>query len=440
MIERSSPNLRRFQKNALFACVGNFSTTFALAVIIISIARLTDQESVGRFSYAAALCAPLFLLASLRLRDISATAGDNYSVHVYFLVSLSTNTAAILAILPIGYVLGVDAGTLMLAFFIGIWKLTKAFSEVVYGNHQRNTQMPMIARLQIIHCIATVLCFTSTLWMFGNLALSVALLCPLNIWILLSYDLPSIDYAPFKRFKTENLSDDRLRKLAFSIAITTVPLGVGAAIFSLNMLIPRMLLEQYFSLKAVGLFATLAMCARLGTPVMQAVGQTASSGLARSVRQLSSNDFLKFVGLSAAVSLVIGVVLTSLGWCFGPALLTIVYGPEYQVSAASVALMMIYAALVYASTLLTYGLIAARRLKSQLTILCLTVATVGILGVLLIPEYGLWGACVSLVASSLVRLAGTLVVIKLITGELVGKSEFLLNHPDNISWKATCDP
>ncbi len=434
----STPAKERLGREAVFAVIGNFSSTFALAVVIVSIARLSDQTSVGRFSYALALCAPLFLLASLRLRDISATEGKQYSIRAFFLLSALANFLALVAILPVGFLLSVDRETLVTAIFIGLWKSTTAFCDVVYGHHQRETRMTHIARLQLVHSVATVVSFTSILWATGNLFIAVAILGPLHLLIFFCVDLGTISSWGESIVPSEQPSELDLRKYACRLAFMTLPLGVGAAVFSLNMLIPRMLLDRYFSLEQVGVFAALALCARLGTPVMQAIGQTSSAGLARSIRQHDAKQFAAFAVRAVSFPMLIGLVLTILGGLFGPALLQWVYGDTYKVSAWSVILIMVYAALVYASTLLTYSLIAARWLKSHLGVLAVTVLTGWFFGVWLIPERGLWGACVSLVVSSLVRFAGTLIVIALITARLGRQEDHMLNHPRNFPWKATC--
>ena len=76
----------------------------------------------------------------------------------------------------------------------------------------------------------------------------------------------------------------------------------------------------------------------------------------------------------------------------------------------AIVLIATYATLVYISTVLTYGVIAARRLKSQLVVLSLTVVAVFIGCRLLVPEYGITGACASLAISAVVRIIGNVVI------------------------------
>ena len=403
-----------FRRNATLAAVGNFSTTLALAAVIITTARLGAPEDVGRFSYALALAAPIYLLASLRLRDVSSTEPDeSYSIAVFFAVSIVTHALAFALLVMLASMLSFDRVTILTTVAIGLWKTVTSLSDVVYGFHQRATTMSVIAGSQLVRCVATIASFVLVFYATRQIHLSLMAVCVVNLLLFGVVDF----WAIRGELSLTSRSDMLYRVLR--IVLQTFPLGIAGAIVSLNMLIPRWLLESHFSLDLVGVFSALAFGTRLGTPLMQAVGQTASRRMASAVQNRQPDQFKRILfGDRAVASIMLGAILIAIGWFAGPSVLKIIYGSAYHVSRLAAGLMVSYALLIYASTFLTYGLIAARRHRSQLMILSVTVVTGLVCGLLLVPELGIEGACLSLVASGVVRLIGTGVTMNSIVAQL----------------------
>ncbi len=403
-----------FRRNATLAAVGNFSTTLALAAVIIATARLGGPEDVGRFSYALALAAPIYLLASLRLRDISSTEPEeSYSLLIFFAVSIATHVLACVLLVSVACLLNFDEVTILTAVAIGLWKTVVSLSDVVFGFHQRATAMNIIAGSQLVHCVATMVCFVMVFYVTREIHLSLIAVFIANLLLFVVVDLWPV------RGELKAADRSELFSRAFQIALQTFPLGVAGAIVSLNMLIPRWLIEGHYSLELVGIFSALVFGTRLGTPVMQAVGQTASRRIADAVQSRQPEKFKKILfGNRIFLSIALGGILIAIGWAIGPVILKMIYGAEYGVSRLAAGLTVFYALLIYASTFLTYGLIAARKHTSQLMILVATVVAGLVCGLFLVPKLGIDGACLSLVASGIVRLIGTGAAMNAIVAQL----------------------
>ena len=426
--------MNSFKRNTIFATCGNLSTTFALACIVFGTARLGGPEAIGRFSYALAVCAPIFLLAALRLRDVGASESDaSYSLGTFLLTSVLTNSVAILTIIPTGLLLGLDRSTLVTALLLGCWKFVSALSNVVYGHHQREIKMLLIAKLQIIHGICSIFVFTACLLLTKNLLMAVALLSVTNVLVFLAFDTRTIDLPGLISDLIGSLRS-HFRK-AIILCATTLPLGLAGAIFALNMLIPRSMLDNFFTLKDVGIFAILAFFARLGTPIMQGIGQTTSRQLSVAFHENEATRFKKLLTKVIAIPVSAGLILVLLGWFVGAEMLLLIYGEQYVVQPLSVVSIMIYATLVYISTYLTYALIAARRHGSQLVILIVTIVATLACCYFLIPKYGVLGACLSLMMSSIVRVIGTGLVVWLILGSMIPKEFSPTGSPRDIRAK-----
>ena len=400
--------MNSLRRNTIFAAAGNFSSTAMLAVAILVIAWFGDPELVGRYSYALAICAPIFLLAHLRLRDVKATQVEKaYFLSDYFHISIATNALALILVPTVCWFLALDTETLLVAFLIGLWKVTLGLSDLVYGYHQGKSNLKLVSRLQITHAVASTVLFSLTFIVTRNLPLAVGLLFPLNAVLFVVFDLATVKEN--LRHLPRSAEAQRNRRLT-RLLMSALPLGLGGAIFALNMVIPRGLLEHHFSLAEVGVFAALAFFARAGTPVIQAFGQASSRRLAKAVAEGNSQDFMKIQWQACKIPVALGLTAIVGGWFIGQQVVTGVYGADYLTSRFAIVLIATYATLVYISTVLTYGVIAARRLKSQLVVLSLTVVAVFIGCRLLVPEYGITGACASLAISAVVRIIGNVVI------------------------------
>ena len=413
--------MNSLRRNTFFAAAGNFSNTALLAVAMLVIAWFGNREMVGRYSYALAICSPVFLLAHLRLRDVKATQVENsYSLGDFLQLVLMTNTVAILVVVPIGLLLRLDSETLLVAFLIGLWKATIGLTDVIYGYHQGKSNLKLVSKLQLTHSLATAVVFASAFIVTRNLPLALGMLFPVNavLFAVVDYGTVRGDLGQLSKSEDPQRSE-RLSRLALS----TFPLGLAGAIFSLNMVIPRGLLEHHFSLAEVGVFSALAFFARAGTPIILAFGQASSKQLANSVTSGDSGAFARILWQACKVPLALGVAAIVLGWLVGQQVVTGIYGPEYQTSRLAVVLIAVYATLVYISTVLTYGVIAARRLKSQLLVLSLTVVAVFLCAAFMIPQYGVTGACISLVLSAIVRVIGNFLICFFVVQSLSCESQ-----------------
>ena len=154
-----------------------------------------------------------------------------------------------------------------------------------------------------------------------------------------------------------------MRKLAW----LSFPLGVVMVLVNLNTNIPRYFVEHYLGEAALGYFAAMAYMMVAGYTVMGALGQSASPRLAkyhvsnpRGYRRLLGRMLLLAIGVGAT-----GVLVAAL---WGRPLLTLVYRRDYAQHADVFVWIMIAAAISYVSSMLGYGMTAARIFRAQVPI------------------------------------------------------------------------
>lgn len=390
------------RSNTMFAIIATFSTTLCLATILITIARTSTPEQVGRFSYALSAVAPIFILASLRLRDIQATDVTGvYEPGDYFMATIAASSLGIIATLPVCFSLGMDRSTCILALLIALWRASALLSEVVFGLHQGLGDMRSVAKLQCIHAVGALATFPLLYFLASDLNVAIGALVLVRLAIFFIVDVRSMRVHLANRL-TSDQSLDWCRALA--LIRIGLPLGVAGAIFGLTPVIPRALLEMHFGFEMVGIFSAIAVFSKVGTVFMQAFGQAVSSRLAFHFYSDNKIALSRFVSRSAVIPLALGGVLTFFAWFAGPPVVAMVFGSQYTVEPIAASLTVLYSTFAATSTLLAYGLITSRFTKSHLGIIVATVISTFLIGCVTIPAHGVTGACVALAVSAGLRL------------------------------------
>lgn len=411
----------KLSHKTIAATVGNFSTTIALAVAILTLTNFGSAETVGHFSFGLAVAAPIFLLLQLRLRDVVATDVLSPNWSRYRQLSITMNVIGGLIAGPIAWLVGLDTPTVIATQLIGCWKATVGVSDVVYGWHQREGRLDFVARLQVSHSVATSVVFLTVFGTTRSLPATLASVFVANLLLLTVVDLRTIKAATPKVENSRGI---------WSLFGRNLPLGMAGAIFSLNMILPRQQLESSFSMVEVGIFSAIAFLARAGTPMMQAFGQASTHQLNQCVLQQDGRSFMATLGRAIALPMVVGLALVVGFWLKGEALVGLIYGEKYATDPTAFVLVMLYACFVYLATVLTYGIIAAGRLKSQLMILSGSVLITYLIGDTLIAQQGVRGACWAILGGGAFRLTTTLGVIFWIGWTMTSKEKLAFSPPD----------
>jgi len=190
-------------------------------------------------------------------------------------------------------------------------------------------------------------------------------------------------------------------------------------LLSLQMNIPRYVLQAHHGEAQLGYFSAMAYVTVLGTMVVSALGQAASPRLAA----FFLNDRTAFRRLLVKLVLVatlLGALYVAAVAVAGRFVLTLLYRPEYAAYHAEFVLIAAAGALAFIVTPVGFALTAARAFKAQLWIAGAScVVSIG-LASWLIPTGGVRGAAWTLVVMALFLLAcfaGVLIAVMRGRGE-----------------------
>jgi O-antigen/teichoic acid export membrane protein len=413
---QSIPHGLTLRANFSWTFVGNAINAASWFAMTIVLAKLGSPEDVGKFALGLATTAPIFMFATLRLRDIQATdAKHEYLFEDYFAMRLITTVAALLIVAGIAFVSGFQPEMVLIILAMGASKSIEAVSDVFYGLFMKQERLDRIGRSLMIKGPLSLLGLGAGFYLSGSVFWAIMGLVIARLVITVGYDVRNVSLSINPAAKLIGFLiptslprprwDAKTIKRLFWLAL---PLGFVTMLISFNLNIPRYFIEGHLGSYQLGIFAAVTSFQKAAPTVMQALGRAAAprlskyfaAGNAKSFRKLS----LKLIGMG----LLLGGAGVLVALIAGRQILTLFYGPEY-VLYGLFALVMVAAGIDYLATMLLFVITSARYFRIQLPLHLLTTGSVALACFFLVPSHGLIGAALALIMADLVRLGGSLV-------------------------------
>jgi O-antigen/teichoic acid export membrane protein len=404
---------RSLKVNFSWTLAGNLVYASCQWGMLVVIAKLGSPQLVGQFALGLAITAPVMMLSNLQLRAVLATdASEEHAFGDYLVLRLLTTGLALFAVAGIVVVVGYQRQTALVILAVALMKGFESISDITYGALQHDERMDRVAQSMILRGVSAVV----TLWLGVYFTGSVLVGC-LGVaasWatVLVTYDLGAartVTRPSSRRWVGSGLRDDVRWKWTgvFHLSLLAAPLGLVMMLSSLNVNIPRYVIQHYSGEGSLGIFAVVAYVMVAGTTIMNALGQSASPQLARYYARGNVDEFWRLVRRLVSIGAVVNAAGVLVAIMFGRQILSTLFQREYADAANVLAWMMTAAAISCVATFFGYGLTAARRFKIQAPLfLAVTVATTAS-ALILVPRHGLVGAAWAVVLGAVVQLTGS---------------------------------
>jgi len=350
-MSETTPSLRR-SFSWMFA--GNVLYAASLWGIISALTKLGTPEAVGRYALAAAVATPLMLFANLQLRPIMATDNDGrFEFRDYLALRLICLPIAFVVIAVIAAWLYSGAQLAAILLFTSV-RFFDGLSDIFHGFVQKHERIDLMAR---------------------SLAFK---------------GLGSLSLKP-------NWNAARLRALVWM----SLPLGLAMMFIQLRNTIPRMILESEQGEAELGFFAAMAYLIIIGNTIVLALSQSSLVRLGCAYTDGDSHRFLDVLKKLVMVSVLLGVGGVLVAVLGGEMLLTLLYSEDYAQQGGVFVVLMMAGGLYYGVTMFGPAATAVGAFREQLVIQGMHSAVLLLLGLLLIPRYGMLGAAWSMVGGAL---------------------------------------
>ena len=386
-------------KKAKWLVGGNFVFAFSQWVILIFFARMTNQENLGQYALALAIVTPIFAVGNLQLRPLyilDVNSEQKYTYTHFYYLRLICSFIALACCLILGLFFNVSILVLLL---VGLLKFFESYSDIIYAYYNAHDQTQLISKSLFLKGTLSVLSVAIGLYLFDfYTALILFLMVYLVVWLCI--DILYIQ-------KTQEI-----KKMSLDLGImkSAIPMGISLGIVTLQSNIPRLFLDQYASIEAVGIFTVLSYFIIVGSIFINSICQYLSPRLTHAWNH-NRAYFKKLLSMALLIAGGLGLIAIFLSYFMGEFVLNLVYGAEYVAYTDAFVLTMVAGFILYLATVLGYTLTAIGFIKQQVYLFSIVLIFSVLVSYLCIPEYGIIGGIYTLMVSYLVQCVLSLLVV-----------------------------
>jgi len=371
---------------------------------------------VGKYSLALAITAPIFMFTGLQLRTVQiADVGNKFDFNTYFCLRIWSSLLGILITLGILLLCNYTWEVRVTIFLIGVAKALESLSDILWGLQQKSEQMDSIAKSMFLRGVLSVVGFISAIYISGTVATGALALSFSAGLVLFFYDIPkteAIDKEAMRTKLNEQFRKKHQDKAIIKLIRIAIPLGVVLALISLNGNIPRYFVEYYLGEGSLGVFSALVYFMIPGNLIMNSMGQTMSTQMAKMVYEKNIAMYRHHLKKIIAVGGMISVVALFFSVIWGREILLIFYSGEFTQQARILIWVMGISFFIYVSAGLGYGMTAAGYFKSQIPLFIgVTIVTI-LCNYILVPAMGIFGAVLSLFISGFTQFLGSVWILR----------------------------
>ena len=404
--EGGSPSL---PTSFAWSLIGNMVYAASQVGVLALLANLASPATVGRYALGLAIVTPILLFTKLQLRWVLATdVRHDYSFSDYLgtrLLSTAVGCGSVFLVLAVAN-FELDA-----AVMIGIVTLTKAVesgSDLLYGLMQRHGYWDRISIAMVIKGLGSLAALGILLTLGGRPASGLLAAAAWQAVVLVVYELPCARNVLSR--EGESGWPTCNPRAVLDLLRLSLPLGVVASLVSLNINLPRYILEGWWGTEHLGHYAALANLATVGNILMQPLGQVHLSRIA-CLGQADPAAFRRLLTRILGLATLVGTAGALASTLYGQQILAAVYQSTYAALNPVLTWLMIGSAVTYVSSMLGYAMTARRLLRVQVPLYAMGAIVSLCLSQAYVPSQGLMGAAYAAVGSWTAVAAASLAVL-----------------------------
>ena len=386
-------------KKAKWLVGGNFVFAFSQWVILIFFARMTNQENLGQYALALAIVTPIFAVGNLQLRPLyilDVNSEQKYTYTHFYYLRLICSFIALACCLVLGLFFNVSILVLLL---VGLLKFFESYSDIIYAYYNAHDQTQLISKSLFLKGTLSVLAVAVGLYLFDfYTALILFLMVYLVVWLFID------------NLYIQKTQEIKKMSLDLGMMKSAIPMGISLGIVTLQSNIPRLFLDQYASIEAVGIFTVLSYFIIVGSIFINSICQYLSPRLTHAWNH-NRAYFKKLLSMALLIAGGLGLIAIFLSYFMGEFVLNLVYGAEYVAYTDAFVLTMVAGFILYLATVLGYTLTAIGFIKQQVYLFSIVLIFSVLVSYLCIPEYGIIGGIYTLMVSYLVQCVLSLLVV-----------------------------
>ncbi|HAK74626.1 MAG TPA: hypothetical protein DCP36_15700 [Sporomusaceae bacterium] len=403
--------------NSIWRLIGQIIYLACQWGMLVVLAKLGSPEMVGQYALGLAISAPVILFFNLQLRIVQSTDVRNeYIFSESFILRIVLGITAVVFIFLTAIVFEYTISTIYIVIGIALCKVIESISEIIHGYFQKYEQMKLVAYSLIAKGVFALAFLFSGIFITHTLIGGViGIICGWTITLFLDMS----NCVKLNR----NICSEKNKGVSFfldpflqltrakTLVLLTFPLGLVTMLSSFISNVPRYFISYYFGERELGLFSAVSYFMMFGALISSAFGETIAPRLAKYYLEKDNKKFtylLMIVLIVGSAIWLVGLIITILK---GPDILALIYAPEYSKYSIIMIWIIFAAGLEFIASIIRYAIMATKFYIGQ-TPLFLSLAVIAVLlCIILIPLYGVTGACIAINFTMLVQIVGSIIIL-----------------------------
>jgi len=382
--------------NVIWNISGKVFFLGAQFLLVVFLTKKTDIQTVGYYTYALSIAAPIFLLSGFHGKMMLAIEKSAIkSFNVYFFSRLLTSSIASIILFIIFFFKFYENQYFLIPLAVVLIKIIDSLVEINHGFFQNTGNMKEIGISQIIRGTATITSFIIIFFLFNDVLLAFFGMLFISLFVYFFSDL--IRNNIYRLVSLRSISINKTLK----VIKKGLPLGLVLMLGSISSYIPIYILEYQLGIEFVGIFSALLFLTQSLTILMSSIWETLISRLKNYRDKGLIKEFTNLISKVSIFGFIAGLISILATYLWGREILTLIYNEDISNYYQVFLLLMIVLMLRFIGGIWSVAVTVLNYHKIQVLINAFSSLLLLILCSFFIPDYGLIGAAYAIIVSTL---------------------------------------
>lgn len=377
------------RKNVLWNMIGASSNAFTSLIFAIIVTRINGLEEAGIFTYAFATACLFYVIAIYAGRAFQVTdITEKYSDTDYIYHRVLTCIIMMFAIIAFNIIKGYDIFKASVMILLCFYKITEAFSEVLYAIVQKKEHLYQVGISMTIKAIVSMIVLFIVDYLTKNLIVSCICIITVNLLGIVFYDLKNIKQVGITKTK---FSLDKIKSIFVAGFFTFVITFLGTYLINA----PRYAIDDILTNDLQTIFGIIIMPATFMGLLGQYIIQPALTKISKALKEKNYKKLKNIIAFVIVAIILIGIFVFLVAYVLEKPVLEIIYGVDLAPYVLSMMIIILGSIMYSLGTMISYILIAFRKTFVQAVVYIIVSIIATILSYALVKKIEILGASIT---------------------------------------------
>ncbi|MEB7806290.1 MULTISPECIES: oligosaccharide flippase family protein [Mammaliicoccus] len=393
------------KSNIIYNVLTTVMNTLLQLIILVILSKFVGTSSVGLLTLGLAITAPILLFSRLNLRSAySSDYKNEYSFNQYYTLRFFSTIIYIAISIILIQTFDLNFYEEIFVILIVFWKGFESISDIINAHFQKTNSMRIIFFINLWKVILSIIGFIIFISIFQNVIYSFLCLTIIHgIFIIL------------EQRKVQTLIEQKI-KFEFNfkyLLLLTVPLGIAHFLTSMNVNVPRYILQYLGNTEQLGVYGSLFYLVTAGSYIIISINNAVLPEQAKKRYQWNFDEVYK---IKKKLDIIIFIIMTPtilVCFFFGDIIIEIIFNKEIASYKIELIIVILVGLMKYLNINMDNIFLTYQMYKVQLKLNVIYLVIVTILSIILISNLNILGAILAvLVAEIIIYCSKYILIIK----------------------------